>query len=329
MHLVLKSSSGGLLFAALACLAITTTSGRALADQRALAQVIHGQAVDQCPTPSAVANEVWQLTPADRRDVFERLTDVAVEDLGPSYRVVVSTREGTTERSYGGPDRDCAHRARFVAVFIVLTLMPPDAPAPPAPAPSAPPPEVAPQPPAPPTAVVLAPRLSVVRLELMAVAHQGLAVGRARGVFGLGGRLQTLLGSGTFAPTFGLGYTPPVHFDAGPLQGRLSRATATFGVRARDGLGVWELGVQVDAVAVLTRATGTNLARPASDSGLELGAELSTSVAWHASKMLQPFVAVEGQWIPMPHSLVAIPSGDAGTLPSLWIGASVGMALAL
>jgi len=120
-----------------------------------------------------------------------------------------------------------------------------------------------------------------------------------------------------------------VRFEVGPLLGKLSRATAAIGVCARGGLGMWELGAQADAVAVLARVVGTNLARPASDSGMELGTELSASAAWRAGSVLQPFLVLELQWIPLPHSLVAIPRGDAGALPSLWIGASVGMALAL
>jgi len=318
-------SKGFFLVGAVSLLALVSARALAAGDQRSLAQVIHGQAADQCPTPLAVANEVWQLTPADRREVFERLSDVVIEDLGTSYRVVITTHEGTTERSYAGADRDCARRARFAAVFIVITLMPPDAPTTPAP----PPEVVVPERPLPPVPPPPAPRPSVVRLELMAIAQQGLALGRAGGVLGVGGRLQTLLGSGAFAPSFGLGYTPPVRFEVGPLRGKISRATAALGVRARDGLGMWELGAEADAVLVLARVVGTNLARPATDSGMELGTELSASAAWRTSKMLQPFVVLELQWIPMPHSLVAIPRGDAGALPSLWLGASVGMALAL
>ena len=299
----------------------------AAGDRRSLEQAVHGPSADQCPLPSAVASETWKLTPADRRDVFERLTDVVIEDLGSSYRVVVTTPDGTTTRTYPGPDRDCARRARFAAVFIVLTLMPPDVP-PPEALPEPPPLVVAPAP-VPPEPVRSSPTPPVVRLELMATADQGLHLGRANAVLCRGARLQTLLGSGTFAPAFGIGYAPPVRFDVGPVRAEIARATTMAGLRARRGVGAFEVGAETAALVILSRVAGTNLAHPASDSGLELGAEISVTAAWRAGTLLQPFIGLEVQWIPIPRALIALPRGDLGTLPPLWLGASAGVALSL
>src|SRR5947207_1672920 len=130
-HMALAASLRRLfLLATAAGLVLVTRLAHAAGERRTLEQAIHGPSADQCPLPSAVASETWKLTPADRRDVFENLSDVLIEDLGASYRVVITTPEGTTTRTYPGPDRECARRARFAAVFIVLTLMPPEVPVP-------------------------------------------------------------------------------------------------------------------------------------------------------------------------------------------------------
>src|SRR5260221_44413 len=181
-----------------AWLVALTRPVQAAGDRRSLEQAVHGPSADQCPLPSAVASETWKLTPADRRDVFEKLTDVVIEDLGSSYRVTVTMPDGTTTRTYPGPDRDCARRARFAAALVILS-----------------------------------------------------------------------------------------------------------------------------------RVAGTNLAYAASDSGLELGAEISVTAAWRAGTLLQPFIGLETQWIPTPRALIALPRGDLGTLPPLWLGASAGVALNL
>jgi hypothetical protein len=311
----------------------------------ASAQASHGQqAIEQrilmpsgkvCPTAAAVAAETWALTPAHQRAVLDELYAVQVEDLGPSYRVVVTTAKGTKERSYQGPERECEKRARFVAVFVVLTLMPPEGllpdatvAEPPSPATPPPSPAIAKSELQPKEESTLAAERRF-RFELAVTAEQGLKLEGASGVAYVGGSLRALVGRGVLVPALGVSYATLGHFDADGVQADLARAAANAGVRARVRSSAFELGAEADAVIVASRATATNLLHPTSDSGTELGVEAALLVALRTQVLFEPFLATNVRWMPVPHALTTTPRGEVGTLPSLWIGASAGVALRL
>jgi hypothetical protein len=100
-------------------------------------------------------------------------------------------------------------------------------------------------------------------------------------------------------------------------------------MRARMRRSAWELGAEARAVVVASRATGTNLLHPESDSGIEVGIEAALLVAVPTKTFLEPFLATTARWIPAPHHLTALPRADIGALPQLWLGASAGVALRL
>src|SRR5579871_6666226 len=92
-----------------------------------------------CPNPEALWAAISSLVPGKELDRLGA-AKVEVSDLGDTYRVAVSAKGIDRLRVYRDLGHDCDHRARFAAVFIVLTLMPPDvliekAPPPPEPAP--------------------------------------------------------------------------------------------------------------------------------------------------------------------------------------------------
>jgi len=167
------------------------------------------------------------------------------------------------------------------------------------------------------------------RLEASATAEQGVEIGKASGVRYWGGSLRALLGRGPLVPAFGVSYAALGHFDAGGVQGDLAKAAAHGGLRARVRGAAWELGAEVDAVVVASRATATNLVHPTSDSGIELGVEAAFLVAVPTKIFVEPFLATAVRWIPVPHGLTALPRGEVGTLPHLWIGVSAGIAFRL
>jgi hypothetical protein len=311
-------------------LALWASDARASDAHQAIEQRIRTQLGNSCPTAAAVAAETWALTPPHPRAVLDELRDVQIEDRGASYRVVVTTVKGTKERIYRGPERDCEKRARFVAVFVVLTLMPPEGllpdepaaevPSPPAPSSSSP--EVS-------TAKLApSPAEPLFRLELAATAEQGMKLDGAD-VRYLGGSLRALVGRRAWSPVLGVSYAAFGHFDVGGLQGDLARAAAHAGIRGRVRASSFELGAEVDAVIVSSRATATNLLHPAHDSGIELGVEAALLVAVRTQMLVEPFLATAVRWIPAPHALTAIPRGEVGVLPHVWIGASAGVALRL
>ncbi|HMI87864.1 MAG TPA: hypothetical protein VK550_27465 [Polyangiaceae bacterium] len=312
-------------------LALGEANARASDDGQAIEQRIRMQSGNLCPTAAAVAAETWGLTPAHRRAVLDELREVQIEDLGAAYRIVVTTAKGTKERIYQGPERDCEKRARFVAVFVVLTLMPPEGHLPDAavtetPSPATPPPSPETSKPN------LVPNLAaerLFRLELAAMSEQGIQLDGANGIRYFGGSLRALMGRGVFTPALGVSYAALGHFDTGGVQGDLARAAAHAGLRARVRASDWELGAEVDAVVVTSRATATSLLHPTSDNGIELGVEAALLVALPTKIFVQPFLATSVRWIPVPHGLTAQPRGEVGVLPHLWIGASAGIALRL
>jgi len=305
------------------------------ADARDLEAIIHAD--DPCPSPAEMALETWELTPVHLRAVLTELTDVSVEHRANSYRVVVATKKGSAARVFSESERDCGKRARFAAVFIVLVLIPPDeAEAPPVPAPAA----IAPAatPPTPPRAPAVeadAARPSrsssraLVRLELAGVLERAPHMGDAASALSAGARLQALVGRRAIVPVVGLSYAPPASFELDLTRATVSRVGVTAGVRGRTEVGACELALELAATMELERVSGESAASRGSDAGLQVGARGAAMVAWPNTATLQPFVSVSTQWFPEPHQLVTLPRGVIGTLPRLWIGASLGLALAL
>src|SRR4051794_40022959 len=83
-------------------------------------------AAGDCPTSEAVTSTIESLIPQHLDDVLRRDPEVAITDTGDSYKVRVAVEGQTHLRVYRDVGRDCAHRARVAAVFVVLTLMPPE-----------------------------------------------------------------------------------------------------------------------------------------------------------------------------------------------------------
>ena len=79
-----------------------------------------------CPNAEAIWAAVASIVPAKDLDRFAAAARVEISDLGDSYRVSVNAKGIDRLRVYRDLAHDCDHRARFAAVFVVLTLMPPD-----------------------------------------------------------------------------------------------------------------------------------------------------------------------------------------------------------
>src|SRR5579863_2068539 len=81
-----------------------------------------------CPNAEAISAAIASIVPAKDLDRFAASAKAEVADLGDTYRVSVTAKgQGISRlRVYRDLAHDCDHRARFAAVFIVLTLMPPD-----------------------------------------------------------------------------------------------------------------------------------------------------------------------------------------------------------
>ncbi|HZL19304.1 MAG TPA: hypothetical protein VFG23_16335, partial [Polyangia bacterium] len=80
-----------------------------------------------CPSLEMITAAVAALIPHGGVDRLPRSGKVEVVDLGDNYRVGVLARGVPRERIFQDDTRDCGLRARFAAVFVVLTLLPPGA----------------------------------------------------------------------------------------------------------------------------------------------------------------------------------------------------------
>jgi hypothetical protein len=88
-----------------------------------LASPTAARAQQVCPSSAQVERALTALAARQgpgQTAFDEALSQLTVDDLGPGYRVQFRNRT----REYEDPTRDCARRARVVAVFVALVLAP-------------------------------------------------------------------------------------------------------------------------------------------------------------------------------------------------------------
>jgi len=257
-------------------------------------------------------------------------TRVEVDDLGESYRVtLMSADRKERTRLYRDASRDCDQRARFVAVFIVLTLMPPELLAElPVKAPPPPPP------PAPvPTVVAVAapparPPTRAFRLEASAAMDFAPAIADAPSIASPGVEFRLSAGRRTLGVTAGVGVQPSSSFSVAGLDAHQLRVPFDVGARARLGAGPVELGVELGAAAAVFHASGVNPATPAGGTRLDVGARAAVALRFaRPTTRIAPVIGVHALYFPKPYEIETVPGGVLGHMPSLWLGATAGASM--
>jgi hypothetical protein len=285
-----------------------------------------------CPSPQTIWADVKAIVPASD---LGRVTTARVEvsDLGTTYHVRIVAEDGERQRTFRDAEHDCDHRARFAAVFIVVTLLPPDVllEAPPA---------VAPTPPVhattalPATIVVVAPVRTTqppsrFRVDLAALfdgAPGGSGAGQSTT---FGGELRTYWGARRLTAVAAVGLEPRASFSFGGIGVDELRVPFDLGaafVRRGDRLAVVaELGL---AGAVL-RISGDNTASTQSGTRLDLGGRIGVAVRFGSPESgVVPIVGVHALVFPKPYEATVMPEGNVGQLPALWLGATAGVSFA-
>jgi hypothetical protein len=310
-----------------------------------------------CPPPEAVRAAIFQLTSAERRRALPPQARVVVSDEGASYRVSV-TGEGTTaQKTYSDPGRECARRTRFAAVFAILTLMPPELePDPELSSKSEPVPRPiaesssgsTPPPPSTSTSTITpksdgsarhedqeqpesslpsmsGPRVRPsVRFELVGLGEQAVGAGGEPRVRSLGGEIRALLARAELAPLVTLGYAPATTLDAGLTEVEVQRTQLSLGVRAQTQLGPIDLGAELALLGALEHIAGLGFEHPASGNGFELGARAAALLSLAANRV-GPMLAFHASVFPSPNTFEALPRGEVGHMPHLWLGLSAGL----
>lgn len=274
-----------------------------------------------CPRPEMVRAELSTLLPPDRLNARLRAfpgTPAVVElfDLGVPFRVVAAGRV----REYRDEARDCAYRARVAAVFVALTIDPASVatpPPPPAPRPEPPPTIAAPSP------VPLTPPPA--RLDVAAAVDAGFGSDR---VAHAGAAVRAAIGRGRYAFAAGALALAPADTTLGGVRLRQWRLPVDAGVRATlTGMSFAtyaELGL---SAAILTESA-IDLAASSDRTAIEIGARAAVGARFGTWRFA-PFAALHVEVVPSPAAIFALPQGEVGHTPALWIGAIAGASVGL
>ncbi len=285
-----------------------------------------------CPAPAAVEQGVLRLIPSEHRDLLaHHQVRVELEDLDERYRVRVFKDGRSVEKVYNDPARDCLGRANFAAVFAVLTVMPPELGlgAPPPPEPPAPPPAApvleAPKPARPPPP----PSAPLAHVELSALLAYAPAILDAPELASFGGELRVALGRGAWSGTLSVAYLSRAKFDLRGAQGDVTRLPASIGLRFRSLFDSWQLSADLGALAVSERVRAVNLYESRTHQTLELGVRAGLTVSPLTKGNFAPFLSAFAFVSPGPRTLEALPGGEIGNLPYVWLGGALGVSLGL
>jgi hypothetical protein len=289
----------------------------------------------ECPDPKTVQQAVLNLIPPERHSLLARGVRVELEDLGDSYRVTVWKDGASVKKSYSDPAHDCDGRARFAAVFAVLTLMPPELGAEPIvepepkPEPAKPPPVPPPTPTKPPASAPDPVRPPLVHLELSALYAYAPAILETPSMHSFGGELRAALGRGAFSGTLSVAYLAGAKFDLNDVQGELSRIPVSVGARYRSDFDAWSLSADFGVLLVAERMRATNLLRATSQSAANFGLRAGVQLAREFGPHFAPFVGAFTWFSPAPSEISALPQGVVGNLPYFWFGGAAGVSFGL
>lgn len=284
-----------------------------------------------CPGRDAIATAIASLVPRDGPGALPPSAKLQVEDLGDSYRVMLLADGKERVRAYRDAGRDCGQRARFAAVFAVLTLMPPEllVETPPSAEPPPPPPA-----PAPPAAIVATPPPPPAAPKRFRLAAAGLfdfapPAGDSPAIASPGAEVRLGAGAGTLGFTGGLGFEPRATFSVGALEARELRIPFDVGVSGRLRRHSVELAGEAGLAAALFNAGGTNPNVPRSGTRLDLGvrAALVLRLARPAARVA-PVVGAHATYFPRPYEIETVPGGLVGHMPSVRVGATAGASIA-
>lgn len=285
------------------------------------------------------------LIPRGQEHVFEQGVDVSLSAGGRRYRVAVVSSEKRAQKSYDDPKQDCEKRARVAAVFVFLTVMPPEvwadalegeegAALPEEPR------SVSPESPSrEPVAsgaatsdevdpVEDADHSARVRVELGGLLQGAPALGGAPSAHSLGGELRAVLGEGPVAGQLIVGYLPAAELVLAELQARLTRVPAGAGLRWSLPFGDWLVGLDLALHGELERVEATGLLQANDQSSIRWGTRGGVTVGVPGRRLF-PFASLHATLLPERRELMVLPRGVVGEVPRLWLGATVGFALGL
>jgi hypothetical protein len=244
---------------------------------------------------------------------------IQIEDLGGKFRISVLHRV----REYREEARDCTHRARMASIFAALIIDPAalleagacdhppcsvSVPAPPTPAPAKMPPAPAPPP--------------VFRIDLGPILMMGMGSDDPSRHWG--GALRMALGRGSVVPILGAVMVAPGETTLRGVRLRQWRLPVDLGIRVVLP-GSWaDLYGEIGLSLALLSERALDLVVSKSQNALEVGGRVGLGTRLGRARGVTPFAALQAEFVPDPPSVFALPAGDGGRTPRVWIGASAG-----
>ncbi|MGC4086954.1 MAG: hypothetical protein QM756_03450 [Polyangiaceae bacterium] len=289
-------------------------------------------AAGACPTRDAVQSAVRALLERSHAEVDGLEDKFSVEDEGARYSVNVLDRR----RSYDDAQRDCRKRAEVAAVFIALTLAPPDiqSPEPPEPEPAAEPepvpepaPPIAPPPPPPsPRRAPLPearPEPSQSGFELELGGRASIAPRSAGTETLLGGEASIAATRGQWAIKALFGYGSSIAWELSQVSLQERRFALGLSLRREWGAGSWRALAEVGpTVHVLALRQASPEAAP-SESLSQWG--LRGAATRRFDSRLSPYASILLDILPFGREIRVQPNGRLGTTSGLWLGTSIGL----
>lgn len=286
-----------------------------------------------CPTHRAVADAVRALLDSSRVEVRDVESKFEIRNDGQRFSVVANGRS----RDFDDPELDCIGRTRTAAVFVALTLAPPDIGLPPADqtepasqtAPAAPVKVAKPGWPstAKPTEMRSRSTPPVAwrfGIELAAAIQAGPSGSTWRK--GLGAELRLVLTKPTWGWTVGAMLTTveDLHWRASRVdEGRMP---IDFGFRWTQIRPWGRTFVDTTAVVAIMQLRQVNsLNRSPMKTVLDVGGKMAIGLHLGHSTFA-PAVRVSAEFYPVPREISVDPSGKIGTTAWLWLAAAIGLA---
>ncbi len=264
-----------------------------------------GGAADGCPSPAAVEAELRIIFPSVR--LAPGGLRVELSNAESSYRVIA----GSTERSFADAAAHCDERARKAAVFVALVLAPPRV--------NTPPPKIRFE-----TDV----RFPSLQLELSGLLESAPGAGKSAPIGG-GAEARLYFGARYVGASVGISALSRTTLNFASARAQLWRVPVDASLRGtfRRGrfAGSLEIGLQLTAQIT----DGLDVAPSAHETRLEVGVRFALRAEYWAWRRIAPFVALQGEWVPLPSNLVLPPAQIVGTTPSFWLGAAAGFSFRL
>lgn len=172
----------------------------------------------------------------------------------------------------------------------------------------------------------LTPRRHSLYLELGADGRVALGASSAAP----GALAQLAWDRGRLELTSGARGSAPARATIGGVHVRQWRVAAELAARLRLGED-WPLSpfLELGAVAALLFERGSDLAATRTGKAAELGIVAGAGVRFLRRAWGSPFVLVEAELDPVPPTISAMPAGDIGRTPRVWVGAAAGVSVGL